>query len=37
VTLAGEGIKVRWQPTAKDLEACRQLGATVAAAVVKTG
>ena len=33
VTLVAEGIRVKWQPTAANLDACRQLGAQVAAAI----
>lgn len=33
IPLAAEGVNVKWQPTAEDLEHCRQLGSKVAAAV----
>jgi anaerobic nitric oxide reductase flavorubredoxin len=33
IPLAGESVKVNWQPTGEDLEACRKLGAEVARAI----
>lgn len=33
ITLVCPGVKCKWQPTASDLDACRQLGRQVAAAI----
>jgi flavorubredoxin len=35
IPLAAPGVAAKWQPTAEDLEKCRQLGRAVAAAVKK--
>ena len=37
IPLAAPGVLAKWQPTAEDLDKCRQLGRAVAEAVMKEG